>query len=69
MAAVNYEKVDGLLYWASNIYYDLIFLKKTKKQKTKNLYEMFSPDAALSIFGVALHRSQIVGEYIGGGGC
>ena len=63
MAALNYEKVNGLLYWASNIYYDLILLKK------KKLYEMFSPDAALSIFGVVLHRSQIVGEYIGGGGC
>lgn len=60
MAVLSYEKVDALLYWASDIYYDRIFLKKKKKK----LYKMFSPDAALSVFGVALHISQIVGEYI-----
>ena len=31
MAVLSYEKVDALLYWASDIYYDLIFLKKKKK--------------------------------------
>lgn len=59
MAVLSYEKVDALLHWAFNIYYDLIFLEKKKR-----LYKMFSPDAALSVFGVALHISQIVGEYI-----
>ena len=33
-------------------------------EKKKKLYEMFSPDAALNVFGVALHRSQIVGGNI-----
>lgn len=56
MAALNYEKVNGLLYWASNIYYDLILLKK------KKLYEMFSPDAALSIFGVLFIEAKLWGN-------